>query len=80
MLNYGQNPDTPLTVVLRGMNPHIDRFRGRWSEQLKYARQCLLNAQQRQKAQADKHRCDAPVSNPGDKVLIHMNTFGFHRA
>jgi hypothetical protein len=38
MLNYVQHPDTPLSVMLRGMNPHIDRFRGRWSEQLKYAR------------------------------------------
>jgi hypothetical protein len=75
MLNFGQNPDTPLTVVLRGMNPHIDRFRGRWSEQLKYARQCLLDAQQRQKAQADKSRREAPLLKPGDKVLIHMKHF-----
>lgn len=75
MLNYGQNPDTPLTVVLRGMNPQIDRFRGRWSEQLKHARQCLLDAQQRQKAHADKSRRDAPTLKPGDKVLIHMKHF-----
>jgi hypothetical protein len=75
MLNYGQNPDTPLTLVLRGLNPNLDRFRGRWSEQLKFARQCLLNAQQRQKRQADKHRNDAPLLKPGDKVLIHMKHF-----
>ena len=74
-LNYGQNPDTPLTVVLRGLNPNIDRFRGRWSEQLKHARQCLLNAQQRQKVQADKSRRAAPALKPGDKVLIHMKHF-----
>jgi Reverse transcriptase (RNA-dependent DNA polymerase)/RNase H-like domain found in reverse transcriptase/Integrase zinc binding domain/Aspartyl protease len=75
MLNYGQNPDTPLTVVLRGLNPQLDRFRGRWSEQLKHARECLLAAQQRQKAHADKHRRDAPELNPGDQVLIHMKHF-----
>jgi hypothetical protein len=75
MMNYGQNPDTPLSVVLRGLNPNIDRFRGRWSEQLTHARQCLLTAQQRQKAQADKRRQPAPVLNPGDKVLIHMKHF-----
>jgi transposase InsO family protein len=75
MLNYGQNPDTPLSLVLRGLNPQLDRFRGRWAEQLKHARQCLLNAQQRQKAQADKHRRDAPNLKVGDKVLIHMKHF-----
>jgi hypothetical protein len=75
MLNFGQNPDTPLTLVLRGLNPQIDRFRGRWAEQLQHARQCLLTAQQRQKAQADKHRQAAPVLTPGDKVLIHMKHF-----
>jgi hypothetical protein len=79
MLNYGQNPDTPLTVMLRHLNPNIDRFRGRWSEQLKFARQCMLNAQQRQKAQADKSRREAPVLRPGDKVLIHVKHFRFNK-
>jgi hypothetical protein len=71
MLKHGQHPPAPLTVVLRGMNPHIDRFRGRWSEQLQFARQCLLNAQQRQKAQADTHRRESPNLNPGDNILVH---------
>jgi hypothetical protein len=75
MWNYGQNPDTPLTLALRGLNPSIDRFHGRWSEQLKYTCQCLLNAQQRQNTQAGKHRKDAPLLKPGDKVLIHMKHF-----
>jgi hypothetical protein len=71
-LNYVQHPDTPLSLMLRGMNAHIDRFRGRWSEQLKYARQCLLTAPQCWEAQPDKHRRDAPILNLGNPVLLHQ--------
>jgi Integrase core domain/Integrase zinc binding domain len=75
MLNYGQSPDTPVIAALRGKNPHVNKFVGRWQEQLKAARACLEAAQQRQKHFADKHRRPAAPLKVGDQVLISMKHF-----
>jgi hypothetical protein len=60
MLHYGQPPCSTLAVVIWGMSPPIAFV----VEALNYARQCLLNAHQRQKARSDKHRRDAPTFEP----------------
>lgn len=75
MLNYGQTPDTPVIAALRGKNPHVNKFVGRWGEQLKTARDCLVAAQARQKKFADKHRRPAEQFQVGDQVLISMKHF-----
>lgn len=75
MLNYGQLPDTPVVAYLRGKNPQVNRFVGRWHEQLSYAKQCLEAAQDRQKHFADKHRKPAEPFKVGDQVLLHMKHF-----
>lgn len=75
MLNYGQQPDTPVVAALRGMNPKVSPFVGKWKEQLATATDCLRAAQDRQKRFADKHRRPAEVYNVGDQVLIHMKHF-----
>ena len=75
MLNYGQNPDTPTIAFLRSRNPAVNKFVGRWSEQLSRAKKCLDAAQQRQKAHADKRRRPAPEFKPGDKVLLSIKHF-----
>jgi len=75
MLNYGQQPDTPVVAALRGMNPKVSPFVGKWKEQLAMARKCLTVAKERQKHFADKHRRPAEVYHEGDQVLIHMKHF-----
>ena len=75
MLNYEQSPDTPVVAALRHKNPDVNKFVGKWSEQLKIARSCLEAAQQRQKAQADRHRRPTPILRVGDQVLISMHHF-----
>jgi hypothetical protein len=78
MLNFGQHPDTPEVVALRGRNPAVNKFIGKWSDQLARAKQCLEAAQQRQKQQADKRRSPAPEFSPGDEVLVHAKHFKLH--
>lgn len=75
MLNYGQTPDTPVVAYLRGMNPRVNPFVGKWKEQLETAKKNLLAAQERQKNFADRKRRPADVYNVGDQVLIHMKHF-----
>ena len=75
MLNYGQQPDTPVVAALRGINPRISPFVGKWDEQLALARQSLQAAQERQKHYADKRRRPAEVYSVGDQVLVHMKHF-----
>ena len=72
MLNYGQHPDTPAVARLRSRNPAVNKFVGRWSEQLQKAKQCLQAAQQRQKTHADKQRRPAPQLRVGDQVLLNI--------
>ena len=75
MLNYGQNPDDPTIAWLRKRNPAVNKFVGRWSEQLKDAKQCLKAAQERMKTYADKHRRESPDYQPGDEVLLNTKMF-----
>jgi hypothetical protein len=75
MLNYGQHPDTPAVAALRVRHPAVNKFVGRWSEQLVKAKQCLQAAQQRQEQWANKHRQLAPEFKPGDQVLLSMKHF-----
>jgi hypothetical protein len=72
MLNYGQNPDTPIIASLRSCIPAINQFVGWWSEQLSRAKECIRVAQQRQKQYADRHRRAAHVLKPGDEVLLSI--------
>jgi hypothetical protein len=78
MLNYGQHPDTPATLPLRVQNPAVNKFVGKWSEQLTRAKRCLETAQQRQKCQVDRHRRPAPEFAPGDEVLVQTRFFKLH--
>jgi hypothetical protein len=73
MLNYGQNPDTPVIAALRSAIPGVNDLVGRWSEQLSHAKECIQLAQQRQKKYADQHRRSAPLLRPGDEVLLSIN-------
>jgi hypothetical protein len=78
MLNYGQHPDTPVTLQLRAHNPAVNKFVGKWSAQLTRAKRCIQAAQQRQKTQADRRRSPAPEFAPGDEVLIQTKFFKLH--
>lgn len=75
MLNYGQHPNTPAIQRLRHQNPAVNKFIGKWSEQLAHAKRCLVAAQQRQKAYADKLRSPAPDFAVGDLVLVQTKHF-----
>jgi hypothetical protein len=78
MLNYGQHPDTPVTLQLRAHNPAVNKFVGKWSAQLTRAKRYIQAAQQRQKTQADCRRSPAPEFAPGDEVLIQTKFFKLH--
>jgi hypothetical protein len=75
MLNYGQNPDTPVVLYLRKSNPLVNKFVGKWSEQLQCAKQCLQAAQDKQKSCADHKRRPAEPLKVGDQVLISIKHF-----
>jgi hypothetical protein len=75
MLKYGQNPDTPIVLYLRKSNPLVNKFVGKWSEQLQCAKQCLQAAQDRQKSCAEKERRPAEPLKVGDQVLINIKHF-----
>jgi hypothetical protein len=75
MLNYGQHPHTPATLEVHSRNPAVNAFVGKWSQQIARAKQCLVAAQDRQKASADKKRQPAPVWKPGTLVLLSIKHF-----
>jgi hypothetical protein len=78
MLNYGQHPDTPVTLQLRAHNPAVIKFVGKRSAQLTRAKRCIQAAQQRQKTQADRRRSPAPEFAPGHEVWIQIKFFKLH--
>ena len=78
MLNYGQNPNTPQVQTLRSHNRSVNKFIGKWSEQLRRAKRCIRSAQDRQKQQADKRRSLPPPFKPGDEVLVSTKHFKLH--
>jgi hypothetical protein len=76
MLNYGQNPDTPIVLFLRKSNPLVNMFVCEWSEQLQCAKQCLQAAQNRQKKSAPTGSVSlSSRSKWGDQVFINIKHF-----
>ena len=75
MLNYGQHPDIPTTAFLRARHPQINKFVGRWSQQIAHAKHCLAAAQDRMRAQDRHHAKPIDVLVPGDQVLVHIRHF-----
>jgi hypothetical protein len=55
-LTYGYHPRTPVGEVVEVVNPASAAFIERLQSSLSFARKCLIAAQQRQKAFADKNR------------------------
>jgi hypothetical protein len=69
-LNFGYNPRTPVGEVVEVVHPGSAAFVERLQSALSLAHKCLIAAQQRQKAFADK-RCVEKVYKVGDKVLLN---------
>jgi hypothetical protein len=67
-LTYGYHPRTPVSEVVEVVNPTSAAFVKRLQSSLNFARKCLIAAQQRQKALADKNRVEKTLK-VGDKVL-----------
>ena len=73
-LNFGMNPRTSPGEIIE-VHPEPAAFVERWQSALTFARNCLIAAQQRQKAYADQRRVEK-VFSVGDKVLLntkHLN-------
>jgi hypothetical protein len=68
-LTYGYNPQTPVDDVVESVHPSSAAFVERLQYSLSLARKCLIAAQQRQKAFADRRRVDK-VYQVGEKVLL----------
>jgi hypothetical protein len=70
-LTYGYNPQTPVGEVVEVVHPASAAFVEHLQSSLSFACKCLIAAQQRQKALADKRRIDQEFK-VGDKVLLSM--------
>jgi hypothetical protein len=68
-MTYGYHPRTPVGEVVEVVHPTSAAFVERLQSSLSFARKCLIAAQQRQKALADKRRVDQDYK-VGDKVLL----------
>jgi hypothetical protein len=68
-LTYGYNPRTPVGEVVEVVHPASAAFVERLQSSLSFARKCLIAAQQRLKAVADKRRIDQEFK-VGDKILL----------
>jgi hypothetical protein len=68
-LTHGYNPRTRVGEVVEVVHPTSSAFVERLQSSLSFARKCLIAAQQRQKALADK-RCIDQEFKVGDKVLL----------
>lgn len=75
MLNYGQVPDGPAVAKLRNLNPAVDAFAGKWSDQLARAKLCLEAAKQRMCHFSDQKRQQVPPFQVGDPVLLNIKNF-----
>lgn len=69
-LNYGQHPLTPVTIGTEHVVPSATAFVHGLEEHIKAAKLCLKQAQDRQKAYADKSRREVSFA-AGDMVLLH---------
>lgn len=74
MLNFRQSPDTTVALYLRGLNPEVDRFVGKWAE-LQRTKACIAASQSMQKATADRKRRPAEPLEVGNQVLISIKHF-----
>jgi hypothetical protein len=70
-LTYGYHPQTPAGEVVEVVNPASAAFVERLQSSLSFAHKCVIAAQQRQKAFADKNRVEKTLK-VGDKVLLSM--------
>jgi hypothetical protein len=68
-LTYGYHPRTLVGEVVEVVNSESVAFVERLQSSLSFARKCLIAAQQRQKAFADKNRVEKTLK-VGDKVLL----------
>jgi hypothetical protein len=68
-LTYGYHPRTPVGEVVEVVNPTSAAFVERLQSSLSFARKCLIAAQQKQRALADKNRVEKTLK-VGDKVLL----------
>jgi hypothetical protein len=68
-LTYGYHPRTPVGEVVEVVNPASAAFVEHLQSSLNFARKCLMAAQQRQKAFADKNRVEKTLK-VGDKMLL----------
>ncbi|CAL8467808.1 g7346 [Coccomyxa elongata] len=77
MLNYGQNPLTPMSLRIRNIqNPEAITLTGNLQERMVRAKEFLEAAQQRQRATVDKGR--RPLEfNVGDDVLLSTANISF---
>jgi hypothetical protein len=68
-LTYGYHPRTPVGEVVEVVNAMSAAFVERLQSSLSFARKCLVAAQQRQKAFADKNRVEKTLKD-GSQVLL----------
>ena len=68
-LNFGYHPRSPPGEKLEVVHPDSAAFVEKWQSALAFARNCLIAAQQRQKAFADQNRKEKEFS-VGDQVLL----------
>jgi hypothetical protein len=68
-LTYSYNPRTPVGEVVDVVHPASAAFVERLQSSLNFARKCLIAAQQRQKALADKRHIDQEFK-VGHRVLL----------
>ncbi len=60
--------------------PAAEQFADTMAHTIEDTKKNLLKAQEQMKAQADKHRADAPVYSPGDKVWLSTENLRLTRA
>jgi hypothetical protein len=68
-LTYGYHPRTPVGEVVEVVNPASAAFVERLQSSRSFTRKCLISAQQRRKAFADKNRVEKNLK-VGDKVRL----------
>jgi hypothetical protein len=73
-LTYAYHPRTPVGEVVEVVNPASADFVERLQSSLSFARKCLIAAQQRQKALADKNRNEKTLK-VDNKVLLSTKYF-----
>ena len=83
MLNYGQMPYTPHSLMVELAKPERKSPGGKWFVQriadgVQHAKQCLRQAQDRMKAYVDQHRVTSWTPAVGDQVLLSTKNMDMH--